>query len=133
MNLINSDYYNTFHYKFAIVIYFIAKRYLKGDCMKRTKMRERVKEDDFYIGDWQYIHVVYHVLWLDTYTVKLIIDHQKDTSKTSCNIQYATYSMLSSVHSKLIKMFTIHEPHVVSFLHYFKVLRSIVCSLIQMA
>ena len=53
--------------------------------------RERVKEDDFYIGDWQYIHVVYHVLWLDTYTVKLIIDHQKDTSKTSCNIQYVKF------------------------------------------
>jgi len=41
MNLINSDYYNTFHYKFAIVIYFIAKRYMKGDCMK---MREDKNE-----------------------------------------------------------------------------------------
>ena len=45
MNLINSDYYNTFHYKFAIVIYFIAKRYMKGDCMKmREDKNERERE-----------------------------------------------------------------------------------------
>ena len=36
MNLINREYYNTFHYKFAIVIY-LKKKYMKVEYMKERE------------------------------------------------------------------------------------------------